>query len=107
MVAHEAPTISQWRLLLASAPRLADRALHAARPLWQAILAGLLVGGVLVAPVLAALAVVGLFVPQLTGAHRAAPALIFVSLLWLALAIFGAHTQVDRPPVDESDPEHS
>lgn len=93
----------QWRAALAAAARFGEQAFLVVRPLWHAVFTGLLVGGVLVAPVLATLALVGLFAPQLAGAHRAAPALIFVSLAWLALAIFGAHMQVEQHTRDEAD----
>lgn len=105
-VAQEAQATPLWQSALATAARVGGQALHATRPLWHAVVAGLLVGGVLVAPWLAMLALVGLLAPQLTGAHRAAPSLILVSLLWLALSIFGAHVRVERHSLDESDPEH-
>jgi hypothetical protein len=40
---------------------------------------------------------VALVAPPLAGVRHLAPALIFVSLLWLGLAIFGAHAQVVCP----------
>ena len=68
----------------------------AARPAARALFAGVLVGGVVVAPVLALVALIVLFAPTPLGVRNLAPALIFASLAWLALAIFGAHAQIER-----------
>jgi hypothetical protein len=103
---------SHWRIPTTSAPHRHPRrrTLHttltqvsvparvAARPAWRAIVASLLIGGVLVAPLLVVVALVALVAPPLEGVRQLAPALIFVSLLWLGLAIFGAHAQVVCPP---------
>jgi hypothetical protein len=102
---HVARIALDERSLRAAATRIGAQTQVAARSAAHAIVAGLLIGGVLVAPVLAILAVVGLFAPPLAGARQIAPALIFGSLLWLALAIFGAHTQVERcAEAHEADP---
>jgi hypothetical protein len=93
------------RSLWASLAPVGAWAQVAARSASHAVVAALLVGGVLVAPVLALLALLGLFATPLPVAHHLAPALIFVSLLWLALAILGAHMQMDgrsREQVSES-----
>lgn len=103
MAAQDARLLMRGRALLAAAARMGERALPAARALAHAVFAGLLVGGVLVAPVLATLALVGLVAPQLAVAHQAAPALIVVSLVWLAFAIFGAHSQIEHDAEDNSD----
>jgi hypothetical protein len=73
-----------------------DRVSAAARPAARALFAGLLVGGVVIAPVLVVVALIVLFAPTPLGVRHLAPALIFASLAWLALAIFGAHAQIER-----------
>ena len=90
-------------------PQIGAQSLVAARSLWRAIVAGLLIGGVVVAPALVVVALVGLLASPPLAAHQVASALIIASLLWLALAIFGAHAQVGCPVVsggdaDEADP---
>ncbi len=93
------------RSLRAVVARIDARTPVAVRAALHAVRAALLVGGVLVAPVLAILALVGLFAPVLAAERPIAPALIFGSLLWLALAISGAHMQVERrAEAHEADP---
>lgn len=103
MATQGARLLRRGRALLVAAARVGERALPAARALAHAVFAGLVVGGVLVAPVLATLALVGLIAPQLAVAHQAAPALIIVSLVWLAFAIFGAHSQIEHDVEDDAD----
>ncbi|HEX8997923.1 MAG TPA: hypothetical protein VF812_17985 [Ktedonobacterales bacterium] len=79
-----------------AAAQVAAQARTGAEMATRAVFAGMLVGGVLVAPVLATLALFCLFAPALAGLRAVAPALIFVSLVWLALAILGAHLHVER-----------
>lgn len=100
LATQDAPVAVDERSPLAVAARLGSQAQTAGRSAANAIVAGLLVGGVLVAPALATLAILALFVPQLAGARHIAPALIFGALLWLAMAILGAHAQVERQPDD-------
>jgi len=93
-------------------PQIGAQSLVAAHALWRAIVAGLLIGGVVVAPVLVVVALVGLLASPPLAAHQVASALIVASLLWLALAIFGAHAQVGSPVVshgdaDEADPNQN
>ena len=73
-----------------------EQALALGQAAMRRIIAGLLLGGVLVAPVLAVAAIVSLVAPMPAGLRHIAPALTFIALIWLALAIFGAHTQVER-----------
>lgn len=96
LATEDAPAAVEERSLFDVAARIGAQAHAAGRSAASAIVAGLLVGGVLVAPALATLAILALFVPQLTSARHIAPALIFAALLWLALAILGAHAQVER-----------
>lgn len=91
------------RTLLAVASRVGEQAQVAARAATHTAIAGVLLGGVLVAPVLALFALAVLITPQLVGVRRMAPALIFVSLLWLALAILGAHMQMEHAADYRSD----
>ncbi len=84
------------RTLRATLARRVAKSRPLARHASHAVTVGLLVGGVLVAPVLALLALVSLVSPLSLATRQLAPALIFISLLWLALAIFGAHVQVER-----------
>lgn len=75
----------------------------AARSATRALFVGVLVGGVFAAPALVTLALIVLFAPAPLGIRHIAPALIFVSLVWLALAIFGAHAQAPQSAtVDEA-----
>lgn len=106
LATQDAPAAVEQRSPLEVAARLGAQAQAAGRSAASAIVAGLLVGGVLVAPALATLAILALFVPQLTSARHIAPALIFGALLWLAVAILGAHAQVERQ-ADERDPENT
>jgi hypothetical protein len=84
-------------------PQIGAQSLVATRSLWRAIVAGLLIGGVVVAPMLVVVALVGLLASPPLAAHQVASALIVASLLWLALAIFGAHAQVGSPVVSPGD----
>lgn len=77
----------------------------AARGAARALFVGVLVGGVFAAPALVAAALVVLFAPMPLGARHLAPALIFASLAWLALAIFGAHVQVAYGEAAEGEPD--
>jgi hypothetical protein len=77
----------------------------AARASAHALFVGVLVGGVFAAPALVAAALVVLFAPMPLGARHIAPALIFASLAWLALAIFGAHAQVAYGETAEGAPD--
>jgi len=77
----------------------------AARATAHAIFVGVLVGGVFAAPALVAAALIVLFAPMPLGARHLAPALIFASLAWLALAIFGAHAQVAYGEAAEGEPD--
>ncbi len=74
----------------------AEQALALVQAAMRKVIAGLLLGGVLVAPILAVAAIVSLVAPMPMALRHMAPALTFISLIWLALAIFGAHTQVER-----------
>ena len=103
--AQEAQPLARGWALLAAAARFGEWARTPALAIAHAVVAGVLVGGVLVAPVLATLALVGLIAPQLALPHRAAPALIVISLLWLALAIFGAHSHAARSTTADADGE--
>ena len=126
MMLNEPMTSSgRWRAPTHSATPVADaRAAHAvertlratvarrvaqSRPLARhashAVTVALLVGGVLVAPVMALLALVSLVAPFSLATRSLAPALIFAALLWLALAIFGAHVQAERGTADAA-PRH-
>lgn len=100
-------TSVRQRALDEALPRMRARSLVAARSLWRASFAALLIGGVVVAPVLVVLALIGLLAPPLLAARQVAPALIVVSLLWLGLAIFGAHAQVGSPVVSHGDADEA
>lgn len=54
------------------------------------------VGGVVAAPVVSVLAWIGMALPTHTLLHEASPLLFGTSLLWLSLAIFGAHAHSVR-----------
>lgn len=86
-----------------SAKRARGWASAAIRPAARAFFAGVLVGGVVVAPALALVALIVLFAPTPPGLRHLAPALIIASLAWLALAIFGAHAQVERESAADDD----
>jgi hypothetical protein len=90
-VAHEQQTRKQ--ALQHASERAGAHAAVAARSAVRALFVGLLVGGVFAAPALVTLALIVLFAPTPLGVRHLAPALIFASLAWLALAIFGAHAQ--------------
>ncbi|HZC05477.1 MAG TPA: hypothetical protein VE338_07530 [Ktedonobacterales bacterium] len=95
----------RWR---DAAQASATHSLTVVRAALRTIIAGLLIGGVLVAPALAVVAVVALFAPIPAAVRHLAPALIVASLIWLTVAIFGAHTQVERctePPVRSHEAE--
>lgn len=83
----------------------AEQALALGQAAARKVIAGLLLGGVLVAPILAVAAIVSLVAPMPLSLRHMAPAMTFISLIWLALAIFGAHTQVERStePTDNHD----
>ena len=107
MTAHEAQLSANERTLVATATRIGAHAQTAARATSHVATPALLVGGVLVAPALAILALVSLFAPGLGGLRHVAPALIFMSLLWLALAILGAHAQASpHAEPSSADPSH-
>lgn len=101
-VAHESQTrkqalydaLTMARVHVAAAVRVSART----------IFVGVLVGGVFAAPALVAAALVVLFAPMPLGVRHLAPALIFASLAWLALAIFGAHAQVAHDQTAEGEP---
>lgn len=88
-------------------PQLGAQSRVAARSLWRALVAGLLIGGVVAAPVLVVVALVGLLAPLPRAFHQVAPELILASLLWLGLAIFGAHAQVGCPTVSQGAAEEA
>lgn len=103
--AGRAPQVAEaGRTLRTAAAQLGAQARPAAYVAAHVVFAGLLIGGVLVAPVLATLALVCLFAPPLASLRPLAPALISVSLVWLALAILGAHMQVEHR-VGEHNPQ--
>lgn len=88
-----------------SAKRARGWASAAIRPAARAFFAGVLVGGVVVAPALVVVALIVLFAPTPLGVRHLVPALIFASLAWLALAIFGAHAQIERESAASADLE--
>jgi hypothetical protein len=71
----------------------------------RALFVGVLVGGVFAAPALVTLALIVLFAPAPLGIRQIAPALIVASLVWLALAIFGAHAQAQDCSTANEEPE--
>lgn len=75
--------------------QLADVTVTVRRGALQALMAALFAGGVLVAPILALVAVASYFAPLMT-LRALAPAMITVALVWLVVAIVGAHTQAER-----------
>lgn len=83
-----------------------EQALALGQAAARKVIAGLLVGGVLVAPILAVAAIVSLVAPMPLSLRHMAPAMTFIALIWLALAIFGAHTQVERPTETASTDNH-
>ena len=95
-VADARPALAVERTLRATVARRVAQSRPLARHASHALTVALLVGGVLVAPVMALLALVSLFAPFSLAPRSLAPALIFIALLWLALAIFGAHIQAER-----------
>lgn len=102
-VAHESQTRKQALHDALMALRVHTAA--AARASAHALFVGVLVGGVFAAPAMVAAALVVLFAPMPLGARHLAPALIFASLAWLALAIFGAHAQVAYGETAEGEPD--
>jgi hypothetical protein len=50
-----------------------------------------IVGGVIAAPIVSLLAWVGMALPERAPLHMAAPVLFTVALIWLSIAIIGAH----------------
>lgn len=75
--------------------QLAEATVTVRRGALQALMAALFAGGVLVAPILALVALVSYFAPSMP-LRALAPALITVALVWLVVAIVGAHTQAER-----------
>jgi hypothetical protein len=73
------------------------------RSILRALATGVLAGGVLVAPLLVVCGLLCLFAPLAPEGRHIAPALIVVALLWLLVAIFGAHAR-SSPGADEDDP---
>jgi len=89
------------RTLRATFARRVAQSRPLARRASRAGAVALLVGGVLVAPMLALLALVSLVSPFALATRQLAPALVFIALVWLALAIFGAHLQVERDAAND------
>ena len=90
-----------YRALVAQVAAQAQVAAHVAT---QVAVAALLIGGVVATPLLAALALVALVAPAFPFVRHAAPALIVASLVWLALAIIGAHMGIgQRTTHDDAD----
>lgn len=102
-VAHESQTRKQ--ALHDALTVLRAHTAAVARASAHALFVGVLVGGVFAAPAMVAAALVVLFAPMPLGARHLAPALIFASLAWLALAIFGAHAQVAYGEPAEGEPD--
>jgi hypothetical protein len=50
-----------------------------------------IVGGVVAAPIVSLLAWVGMALPEHAPLHTAAPVLFTIALIWLCIAIVGAH----------------
>jgi hypothetical protein len=61
------------------------------------------VGGFLAAPLLTILAFVGLAMPGRAPLHQAATTLLLVAVVWLSLALVGAHVHHDRQDHQEAD----
>ncbi len=59
----------------------------------EALTAVCVLGGILAAPVVSLIAWLGLVLPENTGLHRIAPVLFGAALIWLCLAILGAHAR--------------
>jgi hypothetical protein len=56
-----------------------------------------ILGGIVGAPIISVLAWIGMVFPDTTPLHQAAPTLMTGALIWLALAIIGAHAfRLDR-----------
>jgi hypothetical protein len=56
-----------------------------------------ILGGIIAAPVISIVAWVGMILPTKAPLHQMAPSLMTGALIWLALAIIGAHAfRVDR-----------
>lgn len=70
-------------------------ATEAARGIAPTFFLALLVGGVFAAPAMALFAVASLFMP-FAPVRAIAPTLIGLSLVWLTVAILGAHIQPER-----------
>lgn len=55
-------------------------------------------GGFLAAPVLTVAAWIGLALPERMPLHRASTTLFLVAVIWMALALIGAHLHHERHP---------
>ncbi len=105
MTEGDAQTMTRAPAYRALVAQVAAQAQVASRVAARAAVAALLIGGVVATPLLAALALVALVAPTFPFARHAAPALIVASLVWLALAILGAHMGIgQRTPRDDADP---
>lgn len=70
---------------------------HALRHSLALLLANVcIVGGVIAAPIVSVLAWIGMVLPEQSILHHAANVLFAVALVWLALAIVGAHAQASE-----------
>lgn len=94
---------TQQERALAAVRQLAGGARSAARSGLSGLTTLALVGSVVVAPALALCGLLALFLPLPLAVRDLAPVAIFGALLWVTLAIFGAHLQVALAP-EEPDP---
>jgi hypothetical protein len=63
-----------------------------------------ILGGIVGAPIISVVAWVGMVLPTKAPLHQAAPTLMLGALIWLGLAIVGAHAfRLDQPGEGESD----
>ena len=58
-------------------------------------------GGFLAAPVLTVAAWIGLALPERMPLHQASTTLFLVAVIWMALALIGAHIHHERHPTPE------
>lgn len=72
--------------------------LSAAARSWivEAVMTLCIAGGVLAAPLVSLVAWLGMVLPERSLLHQSAPVLFAASLLWLTLAIVGAHAHSSR-----------
>lgn len=55
-----------------------------------------IVGGIVAAPIVSAVAWIGMVLPAHSLLHQVANTLFAIALIWLCLAIVGAHTQANE-----------